>query len=75
MAEFCATAAVEDVGHHGELAAAAKGVAVYGAEERFPEAEDCGGPIEDEFVGVGRGEGQVAHFFDVCTGCGVFEER
>lgn len=68
LSEFRTGAAVEYVGHHGEFAAAAQGVAVHCGDEGFAQSGDGGGPEGDEVVFVGVGEGEGRHFFDVGAG-------
>jgi len=68
LAEVCARGAVHDVGHHGELAAAAERVAVDGADDGLLDLGDHGGPHFDEVGHVGLGEGEVLHLLDVGAG-------
>jgi hypothetical protein len=59
---------VEDVAHHGQLAAAAQRVPVYGCDQGLLEEGDEVGPLFYEVVAVGGAEGEVGHLFDVGAG-------
>ncbi len=69
LAERGGGRAVHDVGHHGELAAAAEGVAVDGGDDGLLDARAHVGPEFDEVGPVGVREGLVFHLFDVGPGC------
>ena len=59
---------IHDVAHHGELAAAAEGVAIDGHDQGLLEESHELGPVLDEVIAVGGAKGQVLHLLDVCTG-------
>lgn len=69
LAKGGAGGAVDDVAHHGQLAAAAEGVAGDGGDDGLADVVREVGPVGDEVIVVGRGEGQRGHLLDVGTGC------
>lgn len=68
LAEVGHLGAVEDVGHHGELAAAAEGVAGDGGDDGLLDLRRQLRPRLDEARRVRLGEGQRRHLLDVGAG-------
>lgn len=61
-------AGIQDVGHHGELAATPKGISIDSGDEGLLEKGHKLGPVLDEVVPVGGAECEVLHLLDVCSG-------
>lgn len=62
---------MQHVAHEGELATSTEGIAGNGGNDGFADCVGEMGPGSDEVLGIGGGEGQWFHFFDVGAGCGV----
>lgn len=62
---------MQHVAHEGEFAAAAEGVAGDSGDDGLADGVGEVGPGGDEVLGVGGGEGEGFHFFDVGAGLEV----